>query len=129
MPPVADWGPARTRDARTRDVTWHAPSTLTAAAADLPGRELLQAIVDGHLPPPPMAELVGARLVSVGDGEVRFAWVPDESTYNPFGMVHGGLLCTLLDFAGGAAVHTPRRRSPSSPSDLAFARISQSARV
>ncbi|MDQ4006957.1 MAG: PaaI family thioesterase [Actinomycetota bacterium] len=53
-----------------------------------------------------MAELVGARLVLVGDGQARFAWTPDESAYNPIGMVQGGLLCTLLDFAAGAAVHT-----------------------
>jgi uncharacterized protein (TIGR00369 family) len=31
---------------------------------------------------------------------------PDESTYNPLGIVHGGLLCTLLDSAAGCAVHT-----------------------
>lgn len=42
----------------------------------------------------------------VGDGEVRFAWRPDESAYNPIGTVHGGLLCTLLDSAAGCAVHT-----------------------
>ena len=44
--------------------------------------------------------------MSVGDGEARFSWTPDESAYNPIGMVHGGLLCTPLDFAAGAAVHT-----------------------
>jgi uncharacterized protein (TIGR00369 family) len=96
-----DWGPRR-----TRDLTWYSPATLAAAAADLSGRELLTAISERRLPAPPMAELVGARLVSVGDGEVRFAWTPDESAYNPIGMIHGGLLCTLLDFAAGAAVHT-----------------------
>lgn len=91
---------------RSRLVTWHDPAALTDAAAALSGREFLQALVEGRLPAPPMAELIGARLVFVGDGEVRFAWTPDESTYNPIGMVHGGLLCTLLDFAAGAAVHT-----------------------
>ena len=35
-----------------------------------------------------------------------FRCAPDESTYNPIGMVHGGLLCTLLDSAAGCAVHT-----------------------
>ena len=32
--------------------------------------------------------------------------MPDESTYNPIGIVHGGFLCTLLDSAAGCAVHT-----------------------
>jgi uncharacterized protein (TIGR00369 family) len=91
---------------RSRDVIWYSPATLTAAASELSGRRLLEAISEGRLPAPPMAELVGARLVLVGDGEVRFAWTPDESTYNPLGTVHGGLLCTLLDFAAGAAVQT-----------------------
>jgi uncharacterized protein (TIGR00369 family) len=44
--------------------------------------------------------------VSVDDGEAVFRCAPDESTYNPIGMVHGGLLCTLLDSAAGCAVHT-----------------------
>ena len=34
------------------------------------------------------------------------AHAPDESAYNPIGMVHGGLLCTVLDSAAGCAVHT-----------------------
>src|SRR5512132_447390 len=100
-PADSDWGTPR-----TRDVTWYSPATLTAAAAELSGRQLLEAISEGRLPAPPMAELIGARLVFVGAGEVRFAWTPDESAYNPIGMIHGGLLCTLLDFAAGAAVHT-----------------------
>src|SRR5687767_6450926 len=91
---------------RSKAVTWHDPAIPAAAAAELPGREFLQAIVDGRLPPPPIANLVGARLVSVGDGEALFRCTPDESTFNPIGMVHGGLLCTLLDSAAGCAVHT-----------------------
>jgi uncharacterized protein (TIGR00369 family) len=42
----------------------------------------------------------------VGPGEVVFRCVPDDSTYNPLGTVHGGLLCTALDSAAGCAVHT-----------------------
>jgi uncharacterized protein (TIGR00369 family) len=66
-----------------------------------------------------MAALIGVRLVRVGDGEVRFAWTPDESACNPIGMVHGGLSYALLDFAAGAAVHTqfpPEWASPRSRS-------------
>ena len=42
-----------------------------------------------------------AELLAAGDGEAVFACTPDESTYNPMGIVHGGLLCTLLDTAAG----------------------------
>jgi uncharacterized protein (TIGR00369 family) len=92
--------------ARTREVTWYDPAIAATAAARLPGREFLQAIADGRLPPPPIASLLGAELVCVGDGEAVFRITPDESTYNPIGMVHGGLLCTMLDSAAGCAVQT-----------------------
>ena len=82
------------------------PVDLGLRRASIPGREFLQAIVDGHLPEPPLAELIGARLVSVSDGEAVFRCTPDESTYNPVGIVHGGLLCTLLDSAAGCAVQS-----------------------
>ncbi|HEY3020677.1 MAG TPA: PaaI family thioesterase [Solirubrobacteraceae bacterium] len=87
-------------------MTWYDPAIPAAAGAELAGREFLQAIIDERLPPPPIISLVGAKLVSVGDGEALFRIAPDESTYNPIGMVHGGLLCTLLDSAAGCAVHT-----------------------
>jgi uncharacterized protein (TIGR00369 family) len=96
-----DWGPAR-----SKVTSWYDPAVLTAAGSELSGREILEGILDGRLPPPPMATLIGAELVSVGPGEVVFRATPDESTYNPIGIVHGGLLCTLLDFAAGAAVQT-----------------------
>ena len=91
---------------RQRAVAWHDPAILGDAVSALPGRDFLQAMADGRLPAPPMAELVGARLAFVGDGEVRFLLTPDESAYNALGVIHGGLLCTLLDFAAGAAVHS-----------------------
>jgi uncharacterized protein (TIGR00369 family) len=95
------WG-----EPRTKTISWYDPAISAAAGASTAGREHLQAIVDGALPRPPMAELMGARLVSVGDGEAVFRCTPDESTYNPSGIVHGGLLCTLLDSAAGCAVHS-----------------------
>jgi len=91
---------------RRRTVTWYDPAILGAAAAELSGRDLLQAIADGRLPDPPMANLVRARLELVGDGEVRLRCTPDESASNTLGAIQGGLLCTLLDFAAGAAVHS-----------------------
>jgi len=98
---VSGWG-----EPRTRTVTWHDPAISRDAAARMPGREFLQALIDGELPPPPFASLTGAELVSVGDGVAVFRCTPDESTYNPLGLVHGGVLCTLLDSAAGCAVHS-----------------------
>ena len=101
---------------REKAIIWHDPAILAAAASELSGREILEAIAAGRLPEPPMAALVGARLVSVGEGEVVFTCTPDQSTYNPLAIVHGGLLCTLLDFAAGASVQTllPARATLSS---------------
>jgi uncharacterized protein (TIGR00369 family) len=39
-------------------------------------------------------------------GLAQFECVPDESAYNPIGVVHGGLVCTLADSVAGCAVHT-----------------------
>lgn len=63
----AGWGKLR-----SKTVTWNDPATLAAGAGALPGREFLRAIIDGRLPPPPIANLIGARLVSVDDGEAVF---------------------------------------------------------
>jgi uncharacterized protein (TIGR00369 family) len=60
----------------------------------------------GEVPAPPIARLMGFDLREVGEGEVTFVGTPDESVYNPIGMVHGGYVCTLLDSALGCAVHT-----------------------
>jgi uncharacterized protein (TIGR00369 family) len=45
-------------------------------------------------------------LRQVERGLVVFECKPDESVYNPIGVVHGGLVCTLTDSALGCAVHT-----------------------
>src|SRR6202021_1618005 len=60
----------------------------------------------GSLPPPPMAQLMGFQLVVVERGLVVFECSPDESAYNPIGVVHGGLVCTLADSAAGCAVQS-----------------------
>jgi uncharacterized protein (TIGR00369 family) len=98
---VSGWG-----EPRTKTVTWHDPAIAGAAAATMSGREFLQAMIDGRVPPPPFAALTGAELVSVGDGVAVFRCSPDESTYNPLGLVHGGVVCPLLDSAAGCAVHS-----------------------
>jgi uncharacterized protein (TIGR00369 family) len=38
-------------------------------------------------------------------GEVVVTLTPDEFHYNPIGVVHGGIMATLLDTVCGCAVH------------------------
>lgn len=95
------WG-----ESRSKQVTWNDPHITGEIARRVSGRELLQAMIDGHIAPPPMAQLLGFTLAHIGDGEAIFRSTPDSSVYNPLGTVHGGWLCTLLDSAAGCAVHT-----------------------
>jgi uncharacterized protein (TIGR00369 family) len=96
-----DWGVPR-----SRTVTWHDPMVNATAATSLSGLEFLYAVRDGLLPRPPIAQLMGFTLVEVGEGLAVFECTPDESVYNPIGVVHGGLVCTLADSAAGCAVQT-----------------------
>ena len=67
-------------------------------------RALLEAMIRGEAPPPPVALLVGMRLVEVGDGEARFELETDLDRHaNPMGTVHGGILCDMADAAMGCA--------------------------
>jgi uncharacterized protein (TIGR00369 family) len=98
---TAEWG-----EPRSKQVSWHDPLRTASMLAGRTGRAFLEGIRDGIIPPPPIALLLGFEVVEVGDGEVRFAVTPDESVYNPLGMVHGGFAATLLDTVLGCAVQT-----------------------
>jgi uncharacterized protein (TIGR00369 family) len=100
-PSTPGWGAEQ-----SRLVTWRDPITTEAAAASMSGLAYWRAVANGHLPPPPIAELIQMRVVDVEDGRITFAWTPDASMYNGLGVVHGGAVCTLLDTATGCALHT-----------------------
>jgi uncharacterized protein (TIGR00369 family) len=92
--------------ARTRTFSWQDPAITAAAGRDQTGVELIRAIMDGTLPAPPIAQLLGMTIVEVGDGRAVFALEPAEWMYNPIGSVHGGIAATILDSCMGCAVHT-----------------------
>lgn len=91
---------------RSKTITWHEPLRATAAAAGRAGIDQLRAIRDGQLPPPPIAGHFGFQIMDISPGEVTFTGSPDESVYNPIGLVHGGFVCTLLDTVIGCAVQS-----------------------
>jgi uncharacterized protein (TIGR00369 family) len=91
---------------RSLEVTWQDPMELAKVARSMAGIEFLRAMRDGKLPPPPIAELLGFKLVEVEPGRAVFEVQPGERHYNPIGVVHGGLAMTLLDSAMGCSVQT-----------------------
>lgn len=91
---------------RRRIVEWEDPAPGVALMPTLSGLDYLRAMIDGALPPPPIARLMDMTLVDAGPGTATFVCEPDESHYNPIGTVHGGLVCTLLDSVLGCAVQT-----------------------
>jgi uncharacterized protein (TIGR00369 family) len=91
---------------RSRTFSWHDPLATVARARSLSGEQYMTAIAEGTVPPPPIAELLGFRLVEVERGRAVFAMEPAEWMYNPIGSVHGGIAATLLDSCMGCAVHT-----------------------
>src|SRR5262249_23218815 len=94
----------RETPSRTRTVTWDDPLLGFRAARDMTGRQYLEAIRDGTVPPPPIAQLLGFRLAEVAEGRAVFAAAPAAYYSEPTGVVHGGLAATLLDSAMGCAV-------------------------
>jgi uncharacterized protein (TIGR00369 family) len=91
---------------RSLTVTWQDPFAAFEEGRRLAPIEHLRAIRDGRIPDPPIARLLGMRLVKVEPGEAVFELVPAEQHYNPIGVVHGGLAMTLLDSCMGCAVQT-----------------------
>jgi uncharacterized protein (TIGR00369 family) len=91
---------------RTRTLTWQDPLVAAAAGTELSGIEYMLAILDGKIPPPPIAVTLRMAVVDIGDGEATFEGLPGEEHFNPIGVVHGGYAATLLDSAMGCAVHT-----------------------
>jgi uncharacterized protein (TIGR00369 family) len=97
---------ASTLTDRTRTYSWQDPLATARAGRELSGIEFLRKIVAGELPPPPIANTLDYSLLEVGEGRAVFGFTPAEIHYNPIGMVHGGIACTLLDSAMGCAVHS-----------------------
>lgn len=74
--------------------------------AGLTGIEMLRAMIAGELPAPPIAEVMGFRLVEAESGKAVFEGRPGPHMINPLGSVHGGYALTLIDSAAGCAVHS-----------------------
>jgi len=77
-----------------------------AVVGGLTGLEIMQRMIEGGLPKPPIGETMGFDLVSAGAGRAAFAGTAETRFLNPYGAVHGGYVATLLDSAMTCAVQT-----------------------
>ncbi|WP_290054287.1 PaaI family thioesterase [Amycolatopsis solani] len=93
-------------ETRSKTITWQDPLPTARLGATMSGLEYLTAIKDGRIPGPPIAAHFGLRWERIEHGDVEAVAEPDESMYNPIGMVHGGVAATMLDSVVGCAVHT-----------------------
>jgi uncharacterized protein (TIGR00369 family) len=66
----------------------------------------IKGIVNGEIPPPPVARLIGFNLTSIGPGEAVIDFEAGEAHANPMGTLHGGVLCDIADAAMGMAFGT-----------------------
>lgn len=68
--------------------------------------DFLDAWVHGKVDPPPVAKLLGIRLIACASGTAHMEMAAGRQHHNPMGIVHGGVLCDLADAAMGVAVAT-----------------------
>jgi uncharacterized protein (TIGR00369 family) len=74
--------------------------------AGMTGRQVLQAIIDGDLPRPPISQPLTFEIVEVGDGFAAFEGETGSHLLNSMGSVHGGWALTLIDSVAGCACHS-----------------------
>jgi uncharacterized protein (TIGR00369 family) len=74
--------------------------------AGMTGRQMIQGMIDGKIPAPPIAQTLSFWLVEAGDGTCVFEADTGPHLLNPLGVVHGGWALTLIDSAAGCAGHT-----------------------
>jgi uncharacterized protein (TIGR00369 family) len=65
--------------------------------------EGIQRRILGEASQPPVANLIGFRLVAVGGGRATVEFEANERHANPMGTLHGGILCDIADAAMGMA--------------------------
>jgi uncharacterized protein (TIGR00369 family) len=79
-------------------------SNSSAVAASRRLADRAQAILDGRVAPPPIARLIGFRLLDAEPDRAVFELETDLDKHaNPMGTLHGGVLCDLADATMGFA--------------------------
>lgn len=65
--------------------------------------DIIQMMLRGEIPPPPVATLIGFTLASIQPGRSAVEFEATARHANPMGTLHGGVLCDIADAAMGMA--------------------------
>lgn len=68
-----------------------------------PFLELVHSMMAGEVPPPPIGELIGMRVVEASLDRAVFEMEASRRHANPMGTLHGGVLADIADGAMGVA--------------------------
>lgn len=88
-----------TRTERTANDAFRAPKTTGHLAQ-------LEQLVQGKIPGPPIAQLIGFAPTHIEIGRSIMEMTADGRHANPMGTLHGGVICDLADAAMGTAMAT-----------------------
>lgn len=91
---------------RTRTYEWVNPLETGKKGKTMSGYDFLNGILQGEIPPPPIAATLDFHPLSLEAGKVIFEFQPQEFHYNPIGSIHGGVISTVLDTVMGCALHS-----------------------
>jgi uncharacterized protein (TIGR00369 family) len=76
---------------------------------DLKNKDLINAVnerfrINAEIHPDRLNSRMNLKLVSCDwdNRTMEFSFIPDELSLNPYGQVHGGMACCVIDYAGGA---------------------------
>ena len=84
-----------TPELKNHSIVWSYPPIEQNQAES--GIGYLLAVKEGRIPPPPVWSLIGCRLAEISEESVTLEATPREYHLNRFGVVQGGILCTILD--------------------------------
>ena len=89
-----------------RSFAWDDPRAGAAAGRGMAGIEYLRAIRAATVPRAPIGALLGFDIAEIEPGRVSMTLPPGDHMANLDGVMHGGMMATLLDSVLGCAVHS-----------------------
>lgn len=82
---------------RTRTYTWNDPRDVAREIIGRDHLEWMRAMKNGEIPAAPFAQTLGIEMETIEPGRIVFSARTAEWMSNPAGIIHGGLIATILD--------------------------------